>query len=197
MNFVLKSIRPAVSLFVLLTLVTGLAYPLLVTGIAQLAFADTANGSIVHVDGRAVGSRLIGQAFTEPQYFWGRPSATAPMANNGLASGGSNQGSNHPALLAAVQGRIDALRAADPGNTRPIPVDLVTASGSGLDPEISLAAARFQVPRIARVRQLPAATVEALIGARAQRPWLGFIGEPRVNVLLLNLALDGKTVPSP
>jgi potassium-transporting ATPase KdpC subunit len=197
MNLVLKSIRPAFSVFVLLTLMTGLAYPLLVTGIAQLAFPGTANGSIVKVDGRNVGSTLIGQAFTAPNYFWGRPSATSPMANNGLASGGSNQGSNNPALIAAVQGRIDALRTAEPGDTRPVPVDLVTASGSGLDPEISLAAARFQVPRIARVRNLPAATVDAMVDAQAQRPWLGFIGEPRVNVLLLNLALDGKTVQAP
>jgi K+-transporting ATPase ATPase C chain len=196
MNTLTRTLRPAFSVFVLLTLVTGLAYPLLVTGLSQLLFPSAANGSIVTVDGKAVGSSLIGQSFTSPKYFWGRPSATSPMANNGLASGGSNLGSNNPALLDAVKGRIDALRAADPGNTLAVPVDLVTASGSGLDPEISLAAAQYQSARIARVRSLPLAQVQALIDANAQRPWLGVIGEPRVNVLALNLALDGKAPPS-
>ena len=192
MNAFTRTLRPALSVFVLLTLVTGLAYPLLVTGIAQLLFPHAANGSIVRVDGKPVGSMLIGQSFTAPKYFWGRPSATSPMPNNGLASGGSNLGSNNPALLDAVKGRIDALRAADPGNPMPVPVDLVTASGSGLDPEISLAAAQYQAARIARERSLPIAQVQALIELNAQRPWLGVIGEPRVNVLALNLALDGR-----
>jgi len=196
MNTLTRTLRPAFSIFALLTLVTGLAYPLLVTGLAQLLFPSAANGSIVTVDGKAVGSSLIGQSFTSPNYFWGRPSATSPMANNGLASGGSNLGSNNPALLDAVKSRVDALKAADPGNTRPVPVDLVTASGSGLDPEISLAAAQYQAARIARVRSLPIAQVQALIDANAQRPWLGVIGEPRVNVLALNLTLDGKAPPA-
>lgn len=196
MNTVTRNLRPAFSAFVLLTLVTGLAYPLLVTGLAQLLFPSAANGSIVVVDGKALGSSLIGQSFTSPKYFWGRPSATLPTANNGLASGGSNLGANNPALLEAVKGRIDALKAADPGNPLAVPVDLVTASGSGLDPEISLAAAQYQAARVARARSLPIAQVQALIDASAQRPWLGVIGEPRVNVLALNLALDGKTPPA-
>lgn len=190
MNALTRNLRPALSVFVLLTLVTGLAYPLLVTGIAQVLFPNAANGSIVTVDGKAVGSSLIGQSFTSPKYFWGRPSATAPMANNGLASGGSNLGSNNPALLEAVKGRIDALKAADPGNTLAVPVDLVTASGSGLDPEISLAAAHYQAARVARARALPVTQVQALIDANAMTPWLGIVGEPRVNVLALNLALN-------
>ena len=193
MNTLIRTLRPALSVFVLLTLITGLVYPLLVTGLAQLLFPSAANGSIVTVDGKAVGSSLIGQSFTSPTYIWGRPSATSPMANNGLASGGSNLGSNNPALLDAVKSRIDALKTADPGNTLAVPVDLVTASGSGLDPEISLAAAQYQAARIARARSLPVAQVQALIDANAQRPWFGVIGEPRVNVLALNLALDGKT----
>ena len=192
MNIITSSLRPALSIFALLTAVTGVAYPLAVTGIAQAAFPSAANGSIVSVDGKPVGLLLIGQAFSAPKYFWSRPSATSTMPNNGLASGGSNLGSNNPALLDAVKGRIDALKAADPGNPLPVPVDLVTASGSGLDPEISLAAAHYQAPRIARVRNIAAADVSALIEQHASRPWLGVIGEPRVNVLALNLALDGK-----
>ena len=190
MNTFTRTLRPALSLFVLLTLITGVAYPLIVTGLAQVLSPDAANGSLVTVGGKAVGSSLIGQSFSAPTYFWGRPSATTPMPNNGLASGGSNLGSNNPALLDAVKARIDALKAADPGNAQPVPVDLVAASGSGLDPEISLAAARYQAARVARARGLPTAQVEALIEAQAQRPWLGVVGEPRVNVLLLNLALD-------
>jgi len=193
MNTLTRTLRPALSVFVLLTLVTGLAYPLLVTGLAQLLFPHAANGSVVAVDGKAVGSSLIGQSFSSPKYFWGRPSATAPMPDNGLASGGSNLGSNNPALLDAVKARVDALRAADPGNALPVPVDLVTASGSGLDPEISLAAAQYQAQRIARARAWPIARVQAVIELSARHPWLGVIGEPRVNVLALNLALDGKT----
>ena len=194
MNSFLQIVRPALSVFVLLTLVAGVAYPLLVTGVAQAAFPHAANGSIVTVDGKAVGSSLIGQSFGEPKYFWSRPSATSPMANNGVASGGSNLNANNPALLDAVKGRIEALRAADPGNTAPVPVDLVTASGSGLDPEISLAAAIYQAPRIAKARHIEAAAVQALIAQQTEGRWLGIVGEPRVNVLLMNLALDGKTV---
>src|SRR5690349_565595 len=149
MNTLTSTFRPALSLFVLLSAITGIAYPLAVTGIAQAMFPHEANGSIVTVQGKPVGSTLIGQSFSDPKHFWSRPSATAPMPNNGLASGGSNLGSNNPALLDAVKARVDALRAADPGNAAPVPVDLVTASGSGLDPEISLAAALYQVPRIA------------------------------------------------
>jgi len=193
MNTLTRNLRPAISVFVLLTLVTGLAYPLLVTGIAQLLFPIAANGSIVTVDGKAVGSTLIGQSFTSPKYFWSRPSATSPMANNGLASGGSNLGSNNPALLDAVKGRVDALKAADPGNTLAVPVDLVTASGSGLDPEISLAAAHYQAARIAKARSLPLAQLQSMIELNTMTPWLGIVGEPRVNVLALNLLLDGKT----
>ncbi|MBC7483261.1 MAG: potassium-transporting ATPase subunit KdpC [Rhizobacter sp.] len=193
MNTLTRNLRPAISVFVLLTLVTGLAYPLLVTGIAQLLFPNAANGSIVTVDGKAVGSTLIGQSFTSPKYFWSRPSATSPMANNGLASGGSNLGSNNPALLDAVKGRVDALKAADPGNTLAVPVDLVTASGSGLDPEISLAAAHYQAARIAKARSLPLAQLQSMIELNTMTPWLGIVGEPRVNVLALNLLLDGKT----
>ena len=192
MNLVIRQLRPALSVFVLLTAFTGVAYPLLVTGLAQLLVPHAANGSLVSVDGKVVGSTLIGQSFTAPKYFWGRPSATSPMANNALASSGSNQGSNNPALLDSVKGRVDALKAADPGNTAPVPVDLVTASGSGLDPEISLAGARYQAGRVARARSLPLEQVQALIESNAERPWLGVVGEPRVNVLLLNLALDGK-----
>jgi len=194
MNTFTSSLRPALSIFALLTAVTGVAYPLAVTGVAQLAFPQAASGSIVGVAGKAVGSSLIGQSFSAPTYFWSRPSATSPMPNNGLASGGSNLGSNNPALLDAVKARIDALKAADPGNAVPVPVDLVTASGSGLDPEISLAAAHYQAARIARARGVPVAEVESLIERNTLRPWLGVVGEPRVNVLLLNLALDGKVV---
>ena len=183
-------LRPALVLFVLLSLVTGIAYPLVVTGIAQAAFPRQAGGSVIERDGKAIGSLLIGQSFSDPTHFWGRPSATSPMANNAAGSTGSNQGPTNPALVDAVKGRIEALRAADPGNAAPVPVDLVTASASGLDPEISLAAARYQAGRIARARSIPAAQVEALIEEHALRPQLGFLGEPRVNVLVLNLALD-------
>jgi potassium-transporting ATPase KdpC subunit len=194
MNPVMQTLRPALSVFALLTALTGVAYPLLVTGIAQVAFPHAANGSVLSVDGKAVGSALIGQSFSAPKYFWGRPSATSPMPNNGVASSGSNLGSNNPALLDAVKDRVAALRSADPGNTQPVPVDLVSTSGSGLDPEISLAAALYQAPRVARARSVDETTVRALIEKLAERPWLGVIGEPRVNVLQLNLALDGRTV---
>ncbi|MFA6262692.1 MAG: potassium-transporting ATPase subunit KdpC [Bacteroidia bacterium] len=185
-------LRPALVLFALLSAITGLAYPLLVTGTAQVLFPAQANGSLVHgADGRPIGSTLIGQAFSDPKNFWSRPSATSPMADNASASGGSNLGPRNPALADAVKARVDALRAADPGNTAPVPVDLVTASASGLDPEISPAAALYQVNRVAGARGLPEADVRALVERHALGPALGFIGEPRVNVLALNLALDG------
>ncbi len=191
MNSILGSLRPALSLFALLTVVTGVAYPALVTGVAQLVAPEAANGSLVSVGGKVVGSRLIGQPFSSPKHFWSRPSATSPMAYNGLASGGSNLGANNPALLDAVRARVDALHASDPANKAPIPVDLVTASGSGLDPEISLAAANWQVPRVARERGSSVAAVQAVVDGLARRPWLGVIGEARVNLLALNMALDG------
>ncbi len=184
-------LRPAVSLFVVLTVLTGLIYPLAITGVGQLLFAHAANGSIVTVNGKAVGSKLIGQSFTAPGYFWGRPSATGPYPYNATASSGSNLGPLNPGLSEAVMARIIALKTADPGNTQPVPVDLVTASGSGLDPEISLAAARYQAARVARARSLSVDKVQTLIGQHAIRPWLGIFGEPRVSVLMLNLALDG------
>lgn len=183
-------LRPALTLFLILTIVTGLAYPLAVTGIAQAAFADAANGSLIVRDGRTVGSELIGQSFSDRKHFWSRPSATGPMPYNGANSSGSNLGPSNPALADAVEARIEALRAADPGNTAPVPVDLVTASGSGLDPHISRAAADYQVARVARVRGLPEDRVRALVEQHTEQPLLGFIGEPRVHVLRLNLALD-------
>ncbi|MFY9509628.1 MAG: potassium-transporting ATPase subunit KdpC [Rubrivivax sp.] len=185
-------LRPALVLFTLLSALTGLVYPLLVTGIAQGLFPVQANGSLVQgTDGRPLGSSLIGQNFSAPRHFWGRPSATAPAANNAAGSSGSNLGPRNPALADAVKARIDALRAADPGNSAAVPVDLVTASASGLDPEISPAAALYQVGRVARARGLPEADVQALVERHLQRPLLGFVGEPRVNVLALNLALEG------
>lgn len=183
-------LRPALTLFVTLSLITGLLYPLAVTGVAQTAFPHQANGSLITQGGKAVGSELIGQSFTEPGHFWGRPSATAPMPYNASASGGSNLGPTNPALVEAVKARIEALRAADPGNTQPVPVDLVTASASGLDPHISPAAAAYQTERVARARSLPVAQVQALVQQHTENPWLGVLGEPRVNVLALNLALD-------
>ena len=183
-------LRPAIVLFLIMTVLTGLVYPFAVTGLAQLLFHDQAEGSLALVDGHAVGSRIIGQSFSDPKYFWSRPSATAPQPYNGIASGGSNQGPLNPALTDAVKARMDALKAADPTNTRPVPVDLVTASASGLDPDISIAAARYQAARVARVRGLEPAAVQSLIDAHARTRLLGFLGEPRVNVLELNLALD-------
>jgi K+-transporting ATPase ATPase C chain len=188
--FMRAMLRPLCVLFVLLTIVTGLVYPLVCTGLGAVLFPHEVSGSLVTVAGKAVGSTLIGQSFQEPKYFWGRLSATAPMPNNGTASGGSNFGPLNPALQDAVKGRIDALRAADPGNLAPVPVDLVTASGSGLDPHISPAAALFQVGRVARARQLDASKVRALIRSHIEPPQWGLFGEARVNVLMLNLALD-------
>lgn len=183
-------IRPAVSLFVLLSIATGIAYPLVVTGIATAAFPDEANGSLVVKDGKAIGSRLIGQNFTDPRHFWGRPSATAPVPYNAAASGGSNLGPLNPALVDAVKARIENLKAADPGNTQSIPADLVTSSASGLDPHISPAAATYQIGRVVRLRQLDPVAVKALVEQYTEDRQWGILGEPRVNVLALNLALD-------
>jgi len=183
-------LRNAAMLLLLMTVITGIAYPLLVTGLAQAVFPVQANGSLLAKDGKPIGSALIGQPFTASKYFWGRPSATAPQAYNGTASNGSNLGPTNPALADAVRQRIAALQAADPGNTAPIPVDLVTASGSGLDPEISPAAAQYQLARVARARGLPLAEVQALVARCTRGRQLGVLGEPRVNVLELNLALD-------
>ena len=183
-------LRPALVLLALLTLLTGVVYPLLITGLAQLAFPRQANGSLIVVNGVAVGSELIGQAFEDPKYFWSRRSATGPVPYNAAASTGSNQGPLHPALHDAVKARIAALRAADPGNASPVPVDLVTVSASGLDPHISPAAAEYQVARVARVRRLPEERVRALVTQTTEDRTLLVLGEPRVNVLLLNIALD-------
>lgn len=185
-------LRPALVLFGLLTALTGVAYPLLVTGIGQAAFPEQAGGSLIQRDGKAVGSSLIGQNFSDPKHVWGRPSATSPMPNNAVASSGSNQGPLNPALVDAVKGRIEALRAADPGNTAPVPVDLVTASGSGLDPHLSVAGAQFQAARVAKARNLPLAKVRQLIESHTEGRLFGLLGEPRVNVLQLNLALDAQ-----
>ncbi len=183
-------LRPALVLFAVLTALTGLAYPLVVTGIGQAAFPEQAAGSLILRDGKPVGSSLIGQNFSDPKYVWGRPSATGPYPYNATASSGSNQGPLNPALVDAVKGRIDALRAADPGNTAQVPVDLVTASASGLDPHISVAAAQYQAARVAKARGLPAAQVQQLIEKHTEGRLFGFLGEPRVNVLQLNLSLD-------
>jgi len=183
-------VRPAIVLFLLLTLLTGIAYPLVITGIAQLAFPRQAAGSLVMKDGKPVGSSVIGQRFSDPGHFWSRPSATGPFPYNAVASSGSNQGPLNPALTDAIKVRIAALQAADPDNKAPIPVDLVTASGSGLDPDISVAAANFQAARVARVRGLKLDAVQALIATHTQGRLLGVLGEPRINVLELNLALN-------
>lgn len=183
-------LRPALVVFVVLTALSGVAYPLAVTAIGQAAFPEQAAGSLVLREGKPVGSSLIGQNFSDPKYVWGRPSATGPYPNNATASSGSNQGPLNPALADAVKGRIEALRAADPDNTAQVPVDLVTASGSGLDPHISVAAAQYQAARVARARGLPAEQVRQLIDKHTEGRLFGFLGEPRVNVLLLNLSLD-------
>jgi K+-transporting ATPase ATPase C chain len=174
----------------LLTLLTGIVYPLLVTGISQLTMPGKANGSMIMKDGKPVGSSLIGQSFSDPKYFWSRPSATGPMPNNASSSGGSNLGPTNPALMDAIKGRVQALRDADPGNTQPVPVDLVTASASGLDPHISPAAAEYQLARVARVRNLKPDAVRKLVAEHSEGRQFGILGEPRVNVLELNLALD-------
>jgi K+-transporting ATPase ATPase C chain len=184
-------LRPALVLFLVLTLLTGVAYPLIVTGVAQSLFPAQAGGSLILREGKPVGSTLIGQNFSDPKNFWGRPSATGPMPYNAAASGGSNLGPLNPALVDAVKGRVAALRAADPGNTAPVPVDLVTASASGLDPDISPAAARYQVARVAKARGLAPERVAALVDQQTDTPLAGWLGESRVNVLQLNLALAG------
>ncbi|CPL28355.1 potassium-transporting ATPase subunit C [Bordetella pertussis] len=185
-----RPLRAALVIFLALSVLVGLLYPLATTGVARLLWPFQAGGSLLEQDGRVVGSALIGQSFTDPRYFWGRPSAIAPMPYNAAASGGSNLGPANPALAQAVRARIAALRAADPGNPAPIPVDLATASGSGLDPHISPAAAGYQAARVARARGLPTATVEQLIARHTERPVPDILGEPVVNVLALNLALD-------
>jgi K+-transporting ATPase ATPase C chain len=185
-----STLRPALVLFVILTVICCVLYPFAITGIGQVAFASQAEGSLLSRERQPVGSTLIGQAFSTPKYFWGRPSATGPMPNNATASSGSNLGPTNPALIDAVKGRVEALKAADPGNAALIPVDLVTASASGLDPEISLAAAYYQAGRIARERKMSVEEVRGLIDRHAQDRYFGFFGEPRVNVLQLNLALD-------
>ena len=183
-------LRPAISLFIVLSLITGIVYPVVVTGISKVAFPAAASGSLIVKEGKLAGSKLIGQNFVEPKYFWGRPSATSPQPYNAQASGGSNQGPLNPALVDAVKGRIDALKAADPENKLPIPADLVTASGSGLDPHISPAAATYQVERVARARKLNPTQVAELVAKHSEGRQWGLFGEPTVNVLNLNLALD-------
>jgi K+-transporting ATPase ATPase C chain len=183
-------IKQAILIFIILSVITGVIYPLFITGIAQVFFPARANGSLIYRNGKPVGSILIGQAFNDPKYFWGRISATSPVSFNASSSSGSNLGPSNPALLEAVKARIKALRVADPDNASSIPVDLVTSSASGLDPHISLAAAYYQAPRIARLRGLSQDTVKILIAKHASGRLFGFIGEPVVNVLELNLALD-------
>ena len=182
--------RPAVVMLILMTLLTGAIYPLVVTGIAQVAVPRQANGSLIERDGKPAGSDLIGQPFSDPKHFWSRPSATSPYPYNASASSGSNQGPLNPALTDAVTARIKALRDADPGNTAPVPADLVTASGSGLDPHISPAAAEYQINRVARARNLPPQKVREIVAQYTASRQLGFLGETSVNVLQLNLALD-------
>ncbi len=184
-------IRPAIVLFALLAIITGLVYPFFITGVAQVVFPQQANGSLIYRNGQPVGSALIGQPFDDPKYFWGRPSATSPFPYNAAASSGSNYGPLSSALSDEVKSRIDALKASDPTNDQPIPVDLVTSSGSGLDPHISPAAALYQVPRVARARGLSEDQVRSLVAQFTEGRQFGILGEPRVNVLKLNLALDG------
>jgi K+-transporting ATPase ATPase C chain len=186
----MDQLKPALLMLLWLTLLTGVAYPVVVTGIAQTVFSSQANGSLVLRDETAVGSSLIGQPFDDPKYFWGRLSATAPHAYNAAASSGSNLGPLNANLHAATKARIDALREADPGNTAPVPVDLATASGSGLDPHITPAGALYQVPRVARARGIASTEVRRLVELHVEPRLFGVLGEPRVNVLLLNLALD-------
>jgi potassium-transporting ATPase KdpC subunit len=185
-----RYIRPSISLLFVMTMLLGVAYPLAITGLARAVFPSQAAGSLIHRGNVLVGSSLIGQSFADPKYFWGRPSATAPQPYNGLASGGSNLGPLNPALLDKVSAQVKILRDADPDNTRPVPVDLVAASASGLDPEISPAAAEFQASRVARLRNLPLTRVQSLIAQHQKRALFDVLGEARVNVLELNLALD-------
>jgi len=187
-------LRPALTSFLIMTVLTGVLYPLAVTGLSALLFPAQASGSVITVDGKAVGSALIGQSFDDPKYFWPRPSATGPVPYNSAASAGSNLAPGNPALHEAVAKRVAALRAADPANTAPVPVDLVTASASGLDPHVSIAAVQYQAARVARARNLKPETVEKLIEQYTERRTLGVLGEPRVNVLELNIALDGHAI---
>lgn len=187
-----KLLRQSLSLLLLMTVITGVLYPLAATGLAQLIFPHRANGSLIVKDGKPIGSVLIGQSFTAAKYFWGRPSATSPNAYNASASSGSNQGPTNPALTDAVKQRIAALRAADPGNTAPVPVDLVTASASGLDPDITPAAAQYQLARVAKARGISTAKLQSLVDQNTHGRQFGLLGEPRVNVLQLNLALDAQ-----
>jgi len=186
-----RQLRPVLMVFLLLTVVTGIAYPLLVTGVVQLAFPEKANGSLIRKEGGYAGSELIGQPFDDPKYFWGRPSATPEFSYNAASSSGSNLGPSNPTLAEAVKERLKALQKADPGNPSSIPIDLVTSSGSGLDPHISPAAASYQAPRVARLRGLSEERVRYLVDQFTEPRQWGFLGEPRVNVLRLNLALDG------
>lgn len=188
----MSELRPALVSFLLLTVITGVVYPMVVTGIGQAVFSDAANGSLIQDGDKAIGSRLIGQPFSDPKYFFGRPSATAPQPYNGAASSGSNLGPTNPTLATIITDRVAALRALDPDNKSRVPVDLVTASGSGLDPHISPAAAEYQVPRVARIRNRPEAEIRELVKQATEGRTFGILGEPRVNVLQLNLALDGK-----
>jgi K+-transporting ATPase ATPase C chain len=190
---VFQQLRSAAVLLLTMTIITGITYPLAMTGIAEALFPHQAGGSLIEADGQIVGSELIGQQLDDPAYFWGRPSATSPYPYNAAASSGSNLGPTSPELLHQVQARIDALRAADPGNTAPIPADLVTASGSGLDPHISPAAAAYQIPRVARARGVDETAIRALVEEYTGGRQFGMLGEARVNVLLLNLALDEAT----
>ena len=184
-------LRPALALFIVLSVITGLVYPLATTGVARLAFPRQAAGSLIERDGKVIGSALIGQPFSSPGYFWGRPSATSPMPDNAASSGGSNLGPTNPDLTQAVKDRIAALKAADPANTAPVPVDLVTASASGLDPHISPAAADYQIARVARARNLSEEVVSKLVRQHTEPgTWMGLLGDPTVNVLELNLDLD-------
>lgn len=196
MNDVKSLVRPALVSFALLAVVTGLIYPLALTGIAQVALPWQANGSLIENDGKVIGSRLIGQAFTSSKYFWGRPSATSDFPYNALASGGSNLGPSNPALIKTVEERMQALRAANPDAQGPVPMDLVTASASGLDPDISPEAALWQAPRVAKARALPLSVIENLVRTHTAVPLFGLLGAPRVNVLELNLALDRLATPS-
>jgi potassium-transporting ATPase KdpC subunit len=186
----LKQLRPVLMVFLLLTVVTGIVYPLVVTAVAQLVFPEKANGSLILREGGFAGSELIGQPFDDPKYFWGRPSATPDFPYNSASSSGSNLGPSNPALVEAVKKRLEALHKSDPGNETPVPIDLVTSSGSGLDPHISPAAAFYQVPRVARSRGRSEDQVRRLVEKLTEPRQWGFLGEPRVNVLRLNLALD-------
>ncbi len=186
----MKILRPLIGSFIILSAITGILYPLAVTGVGKIAYPEQASGSLIQKDGKLLGSKLIGQNFSDPKYFWSRPSASGTFSYNGLASGGANQGPTNPALKAALEDRIKALHDADPGNTKPVPVDLVTASGSGLDPHISPAAAEYQLARVARIRDISPKQLRALVEKHTESAQFGILGEARVNVLELNLALD-------